>query len=52
MCVGCKVVMIKNIWNQGGIYNSACGEVVDIIYKEGNYPPSIPDVIMVKFEHV
>ena len=45
-------MIIRNVWNRGGLYNSANGTVIDIIYSEGEYPPSLPQIILVKMNHV
>ena len=39
LCRGCKVAIAgKNFWPGWGLFNSACGTVVDIVFKKGENP--------------
>ncbi|XP_012143156.1 uncharacterized protein LOC105662771 [Megachile rotundata] len=50
LSINAKVMLRKNLWVAGGLVNGSLGHVTDIIYDEGRGAPSLPRVIMVKFD--
>ena len=48
-CVGAKVVMTQNVCQPAGLCNGATGVVMDIVYNDGEGPPSLPRFVMVDF---
>ena len=47
---GAPVMCTWNGWVEAEIMNGALGTVHDIIYAEGDAPPSIPEAVLVRFE--
>jgi hypothetical protein len=45
--IGMRVRLTVNLWIAAGLYNSAAGTVVDIIYEDGVHPPDLPLVVIV-----
>ena len=50
LCSGAKVMLTCNLNAQFRLFNGSMGTVEDIIYQNGRYPPSLPDVLMVSFK--
>ena len=50
LCKGSRVMLKSNLWGDKGLTNGAQGTVVDIIYKPGNSPPNLPDLVLVKVD--
>ena len=51
LCKGTRVMLTCNINVPFGRYNGSMGDVVDIIYLDGQSPKdSLPDVVMVAFD--
>ncbi len=51
IAVGAKVVLLKNLWTEGGLTNGSPGTVIDVVYKEGKRPPDLPSCVIVKFDN-
>lgn len=47
---GAKVTLTMNLWPSVGLYNGSTGSVVNIIYEPNTQPPSLPVVVIVKFD--
>lgn len=50
LSIGCKIMLRKNLWTEGGFLNGSTGTVHAIIYAENEQSPSIPLYILVKFD--
>jgi hypothetical protein len=50
LCVFAKVVMTQNVCQPAGLCNGATGIVMDIIYNDGESPPSLPRYVWVDFD--
>lgn len=51
LCVGCRVMLTRNLWADVGLVNGAQGTVYDISWKEGaDVLRDRPEVIMVAFD--
>ncbi|EAQ90195.1 hypothetical protein CHGG_06814 [Chaetomium globosum CBS 148.51] len=51
LCVGCRVMLTRNLWADVGLVNGAQGTVYDISWKEGtDVLRDPPEVIMVAFD--
>ncbi|EAQ87519.1 hypothetical protein CHGG_04138 [Chaetomium globosum CBS 148.51] len=51
LCVGCRVMLTRNLWADVGLVNGAQGRVYDISWKEGaDVLRDPPEVIMVAFD--
>jgi hypothetical protein len=51
LCVGCRVMLTRNLWADVGLVNGAQGTVHDISWKEGaNVLQDPPEVVMVAFD--
>ena len=50
--VGSPVYLTLNLYVSAGLFNSAKGKVVDIIYgtTTATLPPNLPEIILVKFD--
>ncbi|CAN0196239.1 unnamed protein product, partial [Ectocarpus sp. 12 AP-2014] len=46
---GAKVMLSKNLYQQGGLVNGIC-EVVELVYADDAPPPKLPLYVVVKFE--
>lgn len=52
LAIGCRVMLLKNLFVEAGLVNGALGFVTDIIYDEGRRPPgATPRVVFVKFDN-
>ena len=52
LCKRSKVMLTVNLCVNFGLYNGACGTVIDIIYLNGNHPSeALPDIVVVDFPH-
>lgn len=49
LAIGAPVMCTWNGWVDAGIMNGALGTVYDIIYAEGEGPPSIPEAVLVQY---
>ena len=49
MAKGAKVMLTSNLWQQVGLCNGTRGTVDNILYAEGQKPPSVPIAITVDF---
>ena len=50
LCKGAKVMLTMNLWPKVGLCNGATGEIVAIIYEDGQQPPDLPIAVIVKFD--
>ena len=50
LAVNARVMLTRNLWVQKGLCNGSMGTVSQIIYKEGDTPPSLPIAVMVKLD--
>ncbi|EAQ92034.1 predicted protein [Chaetomium globosum CBS 148.51] len=52
LCVGCRVMLTRDLWADVGLVNSAQGTVYNISWKEGvDVLRDRPELIMVAFDH-
>ena len=49
LSIGSKVLLTRNVWQQVGLCNGACGIARDIIFKPDAPPPSLAECIIVDF---
>jgi ATP-dependent DNA helicase PIF1 len=49
MAKGAKVMLTNNLWQQVGLCNGTRGTVDNLLYAEGQKPPSLPIAIIVDF---
>jgi hypothetical protein len=49
LCVGCKVLLLYNLWTLFRLVNGSVGIVVDIIYAPAAKPPALPIAVIVDF---
>ena len=45
-----KVMLTRNLWTSVDLCNGTFGEVVHIIYKENDHPPSLPIAVIVQVQ--
>ena len=50
LSIGARVMLTRNIWPDKGLCNGSMGYVKDILYKEGEGPPSLPIAVIIKFD--
>lgn len=50
LSVGSRVILRKNICVEKGLVNGATGFVFDIVYRDGQGPPSLPFMILIQFD--
>ena len=43
-------MLTRNLWTSDGLCNGTLGEVVNIVYKHDDQPPSLPTAVIVQFE--
>ena len=43
-------MLTRNLWTEYGLVNGSLGTVKNIIYDQGHLPPSLPIVIIVRFD--
>ncbi|KAI1394500.1 hypothetical protein F4819DRAFT_507582 [Hypoxylon fuscum] len=52
VCVGCRVMMTRNIWDTAGLVNGAKGNVYDVSWQEGSdFEEHVPQVIIVALDN-
>ena len=50
-CRGARFMLTSGICQEWGLYNGAIGEIVDIVYRQGERPPRfLPAVVFVEFK--
>jgi ATP-dependent DNA helicase PIF1 len=47
---GSRIMLTSNIWTGRGLVNGAMGTVQDLVFEEGQGPPSLPVAVMVFFD--
>lgn len=50
LSIGCRVILRKNLFVSHGLVNGSLGTVTDIIYSNGERPPLLPAVILIRFD--
>ena len=45
------MMLRKNLWVEKGLVNGSLGTVADIVYEIGKRPPSLPALVLVKFDN-
>lgn len=50
LSLGSKVMLTRNLWTETGLVNGSLGTIQKILYQEVQWPPSLPVVIVVKFD--
>ena len=50
LCKEARVMLTRNLWTEKGLCNGSMGYVKDIIYKHGDYPPSLRIGVLVQFD--
>ena len=43
-------MLTRNLWTEKGLCNGSMGTVSDIVYKQGDHPPALSIVVLVKFD--
>ena len=49
ICVGAKVMITQNLWQQCGIVNGSTGIIIDIVYSPDTPPPGLPVCVLIDF---
>ena len=50
LCKGARCMLTSGIWQEWGLYNGAIGEVLEILYHDGEAPPRhLPACVLVRF---
>lgn len=50
LAVGCRVMLRRNLWTEGGLVNGSIGTIRAIVYNNGKEPPEQPTYILVEFD--
>ena len=50
VCIGAKVMLTTNLWNEVGLTNSSMGAIHNMSWDVGQNITSMPSVILVKFD--
>lgn len=50
LCIGARVMLTDNLWQEVGLCNGSIGYVVDIIYLPGQKPTDLPSFVLVQFD--
>ena len=51
LTIGCRVMLRRNLWTEGGLVNGSVGSVTAIIYAEDKEPPELPAYVLVEFDN-
>ncbi len=46
---GARIMLRANLWTEVGLVNGSMGIIQEILYEEGQRPPSLPNVILIEF---
>ena len=54
MTIDAPVTLTLNLWVKAGLFNSAKGKVIDIVYgiTKETLPPNLPLFVLVKFDNL
>ena len=50
LCVGARVMLTNNCWQDAYLNNGSLGTVIDIVYSPGTSPPELPKCVIVQFD--
>jgi ATP-dependent exoDNAse (exonuclease V), alpha subunit - helicase superfamily I member len=50
LCVGARVMLLRNLWTDVGLCNGALGTIHSIVYTKRQRPPLFPIAIMIQFD--
>lgn len=51
IAIGCRVMLRRNLWTEGGLVNGSIGTVRAIVYNNKHKPPEHPAYILVEFDN-
>ena len=43
-------MLTRNLWTEKGFCNGSVGVILDIMYKQGDQPPALPNTVIAKFD--
>ena len=43
-------MLTRNLWTEKGFCNGSVGVILDIMYKQGDQPPALPNAVIAKFD--